>query len=937
MTKSLRFAFVAALVVLVGSALTTFWNISRIETISAWVAHTHEALAQLAGIRTRIVNEETLERNFLLTGREDFLKAREQSDASVAESIDQVERLTADNLSQASRIRQLRLKIAARLDLFRTTIAAQRMEAGNIQNTLNIVISGIGPNIMNEARLLLTEMELEERRLLDLREAESRASATTASLTLATSTALGLVLLGAAYFLTKRDYRRRKQVTDSLRQVGQELELRVRDRTAELAAVNDSLRHEIAERLASEAGLRLERLRYRSLVETTSAIVWNVPASGEVRGELPGWTKFTGQTTKQIQEWGWLEAVHPADRERTARAWSSAVANQSPYEIEHRMRRHDGEYREMHARGVPIIDQATATVEWVGVHVDETEQKRAQNALFEAKEAAESVSRAKSEFLANMSHEIRTPMNGILGMTDLVLDTELTQDQRDCLETVKTSADSLLTIINDILDFSKIEAGKVELDLHPFPLRDSLADMLTPLSLRANAKGVELAYHVTPATPDALVGDLGRIRQVIVNLVGNAIKFTEKGQVVLQVEAVPNSVGSLELHAAVIDTGIGIPAERLEAIFEPFIQADGSTTRKFGGTGLGLSISARLVELMGGRIWAESEMGRGTSFHFTARLDAEAASDLPSQKISGDELHILLAGGTPTHQGILAEMLTQWRMRPTRVDFTTATAEELERAASAGDAYAVLLLDISQEESENPELIAAIFQSAAAAKTPVVLLKTALPKNVAVWHAPDGTVTLEKPIRQSRLLEAIQALVAATRTATGDEGDAKEPVARPPTDPRQLRVLLVDDNRINQAVGTRLMQRDGHLVTVAGSGEEALAILEREMFDVCLMDIQMPGMDGLEATAKLRQREKQTGRRLPVIALTAHAMKGDRERCLDAGMDSYLSKPVRAEELRMALAELAILKPNPKKGAISSGNLQKKTRANGLSDHHKTG
>ena len=933
MSKTLKCAFVAALAVLTGSALATFWNISRIETINAWVAHTHEALAQLAGIRTKIVEEETLERNFLLTGREDFLKAREQSDASVAESIDQVERLTADNLSQTSRIFQLRLKIAARLDLFRTTIAAQRMDAGNIQKTLNIVVSGIGPSLMNETRALLTDMELEERRLLDLREAESRASATTASLTLATSTVLGLVLLGAAYFLTVRDYRRRQQVTDSLRQVGQELEMRVRDRTAELAAVNDNLRHEIGERLASEAGLRLERLRYRTLVEATSAIVWNAPASGEVRGGLPGWTKFTGQTTEQIQGWGWLEAVHPDDRERTAQAWSKAVASQTLFEIEHRMRRHNGEYREMHAKGVPIIDQATATAEWIGVHVDETEQKRAQRALLDAKEAAESVSRAKSEFMANMSHEIRTPMNGILGMTDLVLDTELTRDQRDCLETVKLSADALMTIINDILDFSKIEAGKVELDRQPFPLRDSLADLLTPLALRASAKGVELAYHVTPATPDALIGDLGRIRQVIVNLVGNAIKFTEKGQVVLHVEAAPNSVGGLELHVAVIDTGIGIPAGRLVAIFEPFTQADGSTTRKYGGTGLGLSISARLVELMGGRIWAESELGRGTSFHFTARLSAEAASDLPVKKVSRDEVQILVAGGTPTHQEILAEMLTQWRMRPTRVDVTTATAEELERAASAGEAYAVLLLDINQEESEDPELLAAIFQRAAAAETPVVLLKAAGPKSAAGWRAPEGTVTLEKPIRQSRLLETIQALVGASRGTTSDEIDREQPLAPSPTDAGHLRVLLVDDNRVNQTIGTRLLQRDGHLVTVAGSGEEALAILQREVFDVCLMDIQMPGMDGLEATATLRQREKQTGRRLPVIALTAHAMKGDRERCLEAGMDSYLSKPVRAEELRRVLAELDGLIPIPKKAAASPGNSQKKTKANGLSEH----
>ncbi|HEV8058601.1 MAG TPA: response regulator, partial [Gemmataceae bacterium] len=406
-------------------------------------------------------------------------------------------------------------------------------------------------------------------------------------------------------------------------------------------------------------------------------------------------------------------------------------------------------------------------------------------------------------------------------------------------------------------------------------------------------------------------------------------KFTEKGQVVLRVEVAPEDANGVELHVAVIDTGVGIPADRFEAIFEPFTQADGSTTRKYGGTGLGLSISARLVELMGGRIWIESELGRGTSFHFTAHLASQGAAELPKRPATEEKPRILLAGGTHTHQAILKEMLTQWRMLPTVVDVTAATLQELERAGQAGIAYAVLLLDISLEESEDPELLAEIFVKAAAARTPVVLLKAVGPKSVAGWRGPEGTITLEKPVRQSRLLETIEELVRAEKRIPLEEINIPESSALFLPGSKQLRVLLVDDNRINQVVGTRLLQRDGHAVTVVGSGEEALVRLDHEVFDVCLMDVQMPGMDGLEATSALRLREKNTGRRLPVIALTAHAMKGDRERCLAAGMDSYLAKPVRPEELRKALTELGQA-GNAPAGTRAAASKVKNGSGNGL-------
>ncbi|HEU5115722.1 MAG TPA: ATP-binding protein, partial [Isosphaeraceae bacterium] len=377
---------------------------------------------------------------------------------------------------------------------------------------------------------------------------------------------------------------------------------------------------DITEAKRSEEALRQEEVRFRSLVEATSAIVWSTPASGEFETEQPGWSAFTGQTFDELKGWGWLEAVHPDDRSHTARVWSCSVAARSLYQVEHRLRRHDGEYRHMLVRAVPILTRNGEIREWIGVHTDVDIEKRAETALREAKEAAEAATQAKSEFLANMSHEIRTPLNGIIGMTDLALDTELTSEQREYLRTVKLSADHLLTVINDILDFSKIEAGKLDLDIASFDLRETLEDTLATLALRAHKKGLELADHIAPDVPDALEGDPHRLRQVVVNLLGNAIKFTDTGEVVLGVELQSCSETEVVLHFYVRDTGIGISAEQQKRLFKAFSQADTSTTRKYGGTGLGLAISARLVEMMGGTIRLESEPGRGSTFHFTAHF-----------------------------------------------------------------------------------------------------------------------------------------------------------------------------------------------------------------------------------------------------------------------------------------------------------------------------
>ena len=720
-------------------------------------------------------------------------------------------------------------------------------------------------------------------------------------------------------------------------------------------------RREVDERIRAEKALAETVERSRFLLNSLPQIVWTADPNGTLVYLNSFWVQYSGQGIQETLATGWADAIHPDDVILTQQRWKQSLESGEPFAVQHRLRALDKAYRWHESRAVPRRDSDGKILEWIGTEICIDEEKRVEERLKEAhdelgirilertselahaneslqaevaerrraeqvaqkaREVAEAANRSKTEFLANISHEIRTPMNGIIGMTELALETNLDLQQRECLQIVAHSADSLLTLINDMLDFAKIEAGRLELDNEPFLLRDTLEDVVKAMGVRTSQKGLKLQLEVLPDVPGKIVGDPLRLRQILLNLISNSVKFTEKGEVAVKVSVISVHNNLANLLFEVSDTGIGIPEDKQAVIFEAFAQGDGSMTRRYGGTGLGLAIVSSLVKKMGGDIRVRSRLGEGSTFafNFQARVESyeEVKIEMPpveakTERYAGMRVLVVAEKRSATAMA-LQEMLKSLYLDSTVIGLGEEAMGEIERTQSQNAAYRLIMVDAALGDMSGAEFVYTLVKEHEI-KAPVVLLLagSASPEEIKQAWAAGPDWILYKPVIAADLMETLERSVLMVEPDNIQEVPAADVVIQKRETQPPLRVLVVEDNLVNQIVAERILMSLGCFIIKANNGREAVEAVEREPLDLILMDIQMPEMDGMEATRIIRSMPDERAN-LPIVAITAHAMKGDRERFLASGMDHYISKPFHKDELLLLVKAIAARVRKPSSG-----------------------
>jgi PAS domain S-box-containing protein len=678
---------------------------------------------------------------------------------------------------------------------------------------------------------------------------------------------------------------------------------------------------DVSERKRADQALAASEARFRTLAESAPVGIFQTDAAGACVYVNSRWMELAGMQLHEAMSEGWARGLHPDDRAAVHQAWHEAAAARRPFSMEYRFLRPDGRETWVHGHAVPAPMADGTGHGYIGTVTDITDRKLQSAALERARQDAEAAARAKSLFLANMSHEIRTPLNAVIGMTSLLMDTPISEEQKDLAQTIRASGEALLAIINDILDFSKADLGKLDLEHQGFDLRRAVEDSLDLLAPAAAGKGLNLAYFIEDGVPESLVGDITRLRQILVNLISNAVKFTHHGEVLVHVDGSPADGGRYRLHFAVRDTGIGIPSDRLPHLFQSFAQVDSSTTRKYGGTGLGLAITRRLAELMGGTAWAESEPGVGSTFHVTVELEPGPDHDHQWLRrhapfLSGKR--VLIVDDNTTNRRILVKQSLLWGMLPS----AHPSAVEALDIVRHGHGFDVAILDMGMPEMDGIDLAWELRKFRSAAELPIVLL-TSMGTRIGTASDPELGLAafVYKPIKPAQLLRVLVDALGGSPAervpnAVSDYGPAL-------AEQLPLRILVAEDNAVNQKVLTRMLERLGYRADVAANGIEVLDSIERQRYDVVLMDVQMPEMDGIEAARRIFQRcDRHEAPRL--IAMTANAMPGDRELALSVGMEGYLTKPIDVVTLRQALLGLGdrqIPQPRPAIESLDTGRL----------------